>query len=223
MVTHEASEQAHAPGDTELWRSEAQPTQPSPEDFERHVAELRRLVLATDWLMEVLRTSREVMDGQASTSAGTPWCVAAGAVRSVVWNHLHGLPIVAPFEIDLVHFSRHLAPAFDVQAAQGLARRLPQFRWDVVNQVYAHRLARDPAATPFASLEHAMACWPETATSVGVALTAQATVEVVAPFGLADLFGLVLRRSPLLRDPEVFEERAVAKRFSERWPRLRTI
>jgi hypothetical protein len=192
-------------------------------EFDR-LAALQRLVTETDWLMEVLCTSRDVITerGLASPVVGA-WCVAAGAVRSVVWNHLHGLEATAPSDIDLVHFSPQAPPEFDAEMTTLLAAQVPKFRWEVVNQVCAHRFARNRDATPFVSLEHAMACWPETATAVGVALTRDGQLGVVAPHGLADLFDLVLRRSPSLRDPEVFEERVVAKRFRERWPLLRVV
>jgi hypothetical protein len=38
--------------------------------------------------------------------------------------------------------------------------------------------------------------WPETATSIAVRLLANDELHVVAPCGLADLFGMVLRRNP---------------------------
>lgn len=201
--------------DTEGWWPEAQQTGDRRHQEDEWCAELCRLVGASDWLRGALEASCDLI--------GSPWCIAAGAVRSLVWNHLHGLPPCPDPEIDLVHFSPLAPVEFDAEVASTLTRRLPEFRWDVVNQVYAHRFAVKPGSTPFVSLEHAMACWPETATAVGVWLAPDGQLRVVAPLGLTDLFGLVLRPSPWLRDPQVFEQRLLAKRFRERWPLLRVV
>lgn len=224
------SEQAHVPHDAEVWLMEAPETQERPAALNAAAsnltARLLGLVLHADWLQSALHTSRDVLTGFAAHGVSqekNAWCIAAGAVRSVVWNHLHGFALTAPAEIDLVHFSPDAPEALDAEIAEALARCLPLVRWDVVNQVYAHRFSSASDATPFPSLEHAMACWPETATAVGVSMTASGELHVVAPHGLTDLFALVLRRSPLLRDPEVFEQRRVAKGFCERWPRLRVV
>jgi hypothetical protein len=46
---------------------------------------------------------------------------------------------------------------------------------------------------------------------------------VVAPFGLADLFGCVCRHNPARVPPERYERRVAEKRFRERWPRMRYV
>ena len=109
----------------------------------------------------------------------------------------------------------------DGNIAARLTQCMPYCRWDVVNQAHAHTLSGSVAAAPFDSLEHAMACWPETATAVGLRLEVDGNLCVVAPWGLHDLFDLVLRPSPLLRNPDAFQQRARDKGFLVRWPRLR--
>lgn len=214
MAIRGEGERVSVQRDTERWYFEAQRNDRlgGPES-DSLTSELLALVSKAEWLVTALEASHGLF--------AAPWCIAAGAVRSIVWNHLHGFEVTAPEEIDLVHFSPAAAPNFDEEVALELARRQSWFRWDVVNQVYAHRLTENAHSPPFVSLEHAMACWPETATAVGVRLSSTGRLEVVAPLGLADLFGLVLRRGPLLRDPHVFDERLTEKRFMQRWPLLR--
>lgn len=77
---------------------------------------------------------------------------------------------------------------------------------------------------PYLSTENALSYWPETATAVAVRLTDAGLLEVIAPFGLDDLFELRLRPGPGFEGEkiEVFRERVVRKRWLERYPLLVT-
>jgi hypothetical protein len=62
--------------------------------------------------------------------------------------------------------------------------------------------------------------WPETATSVGVRLLIDDRLEVVAPCGVSDLLGLVLRRNRRQISRESFRQRLHDKRIQGTWPRV---
>jgi hypothetical protein len=64
---------------------------------------------------------------------------------------------------------------------------------------------------------------PETATAVAVRLLADDRIEVVAPCGLEDLFGLVCRRNPRRVTVEHYRQRVHDKRIAERWPRVEVL
>jgi hypothetical protein len=68
-----------------------------------------------------------------------------------------------------------------------------------------------------------LATWPETATAVAVRLLADDRIEVVAPCGLEDLFGLVCRRNPRRVTVEHYRQRVHDKRIAERWPRVEVL
>jgi uncharacterized protein len=173
------------------------------------------LAQSAPWILEALHRARDVMSA--------PWCIAAGAVRSLAWNSLHGFPLLPPAELDLVYFDASCPRAQDADVAARLARSIDAFEWDVVNQAHAHTLSGVPDSAPFVSLEHAMACWPETATAVGLCLDPEGELQVIAPHGLSDLFGLILRPSPFLRNPHAFQQRLEQKAFVRRWPLLQVL
>lgn len=181
----------------------------------RHATHLIDLARNTPWMVEVLECAREVMSA--------PWCIGAGAVRSLVWNALHDYPLLPPPELDLVYFDAACTRDYDASLTAMLTTKRRDFQWDVVNQAFAHTLSGDAAAPPFVSLEHAISCWPETATAVGLWLDGHGCLHIVAPLGLDDLFGLVLRPSPFLRAPKVFQQRVLHKAFLVRWPRLEVV
>ncbi|MGE8641256.1 MAG: nucleotidyltransferase family protein [Achromobacter sp.] len=185
-----------------------------------HADTLRTLVLAHAPLMGWLRAARDhgVADG----------FIAAGVVRSLVWNRLHGYTpgSHAPADVDFVYFDpADLSTEQEADITRRLRAAAPDAPWEVVNQARVHLWRRDSQGRqpPQArSLAEGIAAWPETATCVGVALTTDEQVRIVAPHGLADLFGLVLRPSPGA-DRHAYTQRLAAKRHAETWPRLRII
>jgi hypothetical protein len=178
------------------------------------LAALRALIASDQRRMDVLRAVRDL---------GLPDCwVAAGFVRNRVWDHVHGHP-VSPLseDIDVVWFD---AAQCDAERDATLERALRDgdgsLDWSVKNQARMH--ARNGDA-PYASATDAMRYWPETATAVGVRLGAGDAIEVAAPFGLDDLFGLAVRptRRFALEKRAVYLARIRAKDWLGRWPRLR--
>ncbi len=174
---------------------------------------LDAIVRGTPWLMEVLRAVRD----HGPTGA----FVGAGAVRNTVWNALHGVDAVPPEgDVDVVYFGSSQSAEAHREA---LASRLPQHRWELTDQSTVHRwqsASLGRAVDPYPSVEAALRVWPETATAVAVALDASDVLHVIAPWGLGDLFALVLRPSPAILDARVFEQRVRDKGWCTRWPRL---
>jgi len=116
-----------------------------------------------------------------------------------------------------------LSAARDRELEAELRQREPELPWEVTNQASVHlwferRFGRTVA--PLCSLEEGIATWPETATAVAVRIEAASRLQVVAPFGLEDLFGLVVRRNPARISPSEFQRRVAEKRWRERWPRV---
>jgi len=184
---------------------------------DRHADTLRALVLADARLMRWLRAARD--------HAPADGCIGAGAIRTLVWNHLHGFPPDShtPADVDFVYFDpADLSAAHEADVKRRLLDAAPDAPWEAVNQARVHLWRRDSrglAPPPADSLAAGIAGWPETATCVGVALGRDDRLRVIAPHGLADLFGLVLRPSPAA-DPAAYAQRLAAKRHLETWPRL---
>lgn len=152
------------------------------------------------------------------------WCIGAGAVRSLVWDRLHGFADQSEYaDVDVVYYDNAASPAQDAQLLERLRNRMPAVCWEVTNQAWIHQWFQQRQAqvvAPLQSLAEGIATWPEYATCVGVSLRADDTVEVIAPHGLQDLFELRVRHNPVRADAAVFMERVTSKRFAERWPKL---
>ena len=178
------------------------------------LAALRALIASDQRRMDVLRAVRDL---------GLPDCwVAAGFVRNCVWDHVHGFAASPLLEdIDVVWFDAAQCDAeCDAAHERALLSRDANLDWSVKNQARMHVRNGD---APYASATDAMRYWPETATAVGVRLGQDDTIEVAAPFGLDDLFGLAVRPTGrfALEKRAVYLARIRAKDWPGRWPRLR--
>ncbi|MGQ7245026.1 nucleotidyltransferase family protein [Salinicola sp. V024] len=165
---------------------------------------------ADAWRMSALRQAR---------SLGLPdWWLAAGFVRNLVWDRLHGhVPSTPLNDIDLVYFAPARTSALiDRQQETSLidATGLP---WSVKNQARMHRRHGHLAYT---SIEEALSVWVECETAVGVTLDDDDGLHLIAPLGLASLLAGRVTHNPRHGDREVFRRRVVAKGWGRRWPRL---
>jgi len=147
-----------------------------------------------------------------------PAWIGAGFVRSLVWDALCDVRTDLD-DVDVLWFSEGTDGARDAALERMLASVLPDVPWSVSNQARMHTHNGD---APYASVGHAMEHWPETATAVAVRLDEDGGVEVLAPFGLGDLWGRRVVPTPHMRTRAdrraVFAGRAVSKRWEKRWP-----
>ncbi len=183
-------------------------------------SQFEEIVRGTPWLMETLRAARDVDPPD--------WLVCAGALRTAVWDRLHGFASTSPLaDVDVGFFDADdLTPARDTAVTDALRARLPGAPWQAKNQAAVHLWYESRfgfAVEPLGSTTDAVATFPETAVCVGVRLEPDDTLLVVAPHGLDDLLGLVLRHNPARASLEIYEERLASKRITERWPRVTVV
>lgn len=147
--------------------------------------------------------------------------IGAGFVRNAVWDHLHGRPpaLVAGSDVDVVYCDPADATcARDLAIEARLVAAHPDVPWSVHNQARMHVANGDP---PYRDVADAIACWPETATAVAARLR-DGRVEMLAPHGVDDLLGLIVRPTPAFAGKmDVFDARQAAKNWRSRWPLLR--
>lgn len=177
---------------------------------------LQAIICADPQRLRILQLVREL---------DLPDCwVAAGFVRSAVWDHLHqrsDAPL--PADIDVIWFERSQASAArDIELKRLLRHREERLQWSVKNQARMHLRNGD---APYASASDAMRYWPETATAVAVRLDGQGEVEVAAPLGLEDLFGLIVRPAGRFKGEKqpIYQARLRSKNWLDTWPQLKVL
>lgn len=150
--------------------------------------------------------------------------IGAGFVRNAIWDRLHDRPCSRPAsDVDVIWYARDRADPAEDRACEALLRAsAPSIAWSVKNQARMHVRNDDQ---PYDCATDAMRHWPETATAVAVRRHGPDGCDVAAPYGLDDLFGLVLRPTPRFWHDKrgIYDDRASAKRWTDTWPLLRTV
>ena len=148
--------------------------------------------------------------------------IGAGFIRTAVWDHLHGLPATPPSgDVDVIWFDPLNAdPSVDRALEAKLRLFEPNLDWSVKNQARMHGRNGD---APYVSSVDALRRWPETATAVAARRTSEDDFEVAAPYGLDDLFALIVRPTPcfLRKKHAAYLSRVRTKNWLEIWPNLR--
>lgn len=146
------------------------------------------------------------------------WCIAAGFVRNLAWDHLHGYTRPTPLnDLDVIYFdAENITRDSDTEFEQRLLAAVP-YPWSVKNQARMHARNGDK---PYRDTAHAMSYWVELETAVGASLDGN-NVQLVAPFGLEPLFRNTITINSWKEKPGDFHRRICEKRWLELWPRLR--
>ncbi|WP_369061123.1 nucleotidyltransferase family protein [Caulobacter sp. 73W] len=185
------------------------------------IPRLEAILRATPRLMQVMETARglDLPD----------WLVFSGAIYQPVWNHLTGRPTDYGLkDYDLGYFDpadlsyeaedaviRLVASAFDEPLASMV---------EVRNQARVHLWFEGRFKEPYVPLPNAaeaLTRFVAPAFAVGARLETDGSMTIVAPFGLEDLFDMVLRPNPS-RPKTTGWAKAVGSAV-ERWPELKVV
>jgi hypothetical protein len=192
----------------------------SPPDSEHH-RRLAAIVRADPDLMRLLAAARDLALPQ--------WRLVAGCLYQTVWNVLTGRPRGHGIrDYDLIYFdatdlSWEAEDAVLRRAANFLASRLAACVGpvEIRNQARVHLWFESRFGSPYPPLPSADAALSRYAAfvhAVGVRLEPDDSLSIAAPFGLADLFGLVLRPNLAIANRTTYA--AKAERMRALWPEL---
>lgn len=182
-----------------------------------------------DEFLDVVMTNDVVRQVLArAPSLGLPdWYLTAGGLFQTVWNVLDGHPPGRGIrDYDVFYFDPDTSWEAEDEVIQKAALLFADLPADVevrnearVHLWYAEKFGRP--CEPFSSSADAIDHFAATTCCLGVRTDAEGRHEVYAPFGLSDVFDLVLRPNPVLAPRSVYESKA--ERWSSLWPRLRVL
>jgi hypothetical protein len=175
------------------------------------------IVRASPTLMGVLEILRELDLPQ--------WRVMSGAVYQTVWNHLTGRePDYGVRDYDVAYYDPDTSWDAEDVFIKRVAAAFPSPLKEMVevrNQARVHLWFEGKFKEPYAPLRYAdeaierFVC---PAFSAGVKLLPDGRVDVVAPFGLEDMFAMHLRPNPTR--PLATGWRRTVDNAVSRWPEL---
>lgn len=188
-----------------------------PLDHDReYVRKLENILFASPVLAPIFRQ-------WSAISLPDCW-LAAGAVAQTFWNAAFGFaPDHGLSDVDLVYFDAadlsEVAEARHANRIRNLFADLP-VRLDVKNEARVHLWYASKfgyTISPYRSTAHAIATFPTTATAIGARPTSRG-LSISAPFGLSDLFDLVVRPNKTQITRLIYE--AKLARWRSIWPDL---
>jgi hypothetical protein len=192
----------------------------STSDHKNKIEDLKRSISRNRIIVQIL---------SRVTALSIPnWYLGAGCIAQTVWNEFHGFqPSSNIKDYDLVYFD---ASNFSLQAEDSMVKSVQMEVKDlgvvvqVKNEARVHLWYKDHfgySIQPYASVEDAISSWPTTATSIGVRFDPHGSFAVFAPFGLEDLFGLIVRPNKKQITKEIYMEKV--QRWIKTWPKLKVI
>jgi len=153
------------------------------------------------------------------------WYLVAGCLSQTVWNVVTGqAPEAGILDYDLVYFDGSDL-SWDgedavIRTGETVFAGLPapvQIRNQArVHLWYEEKFGRP--CPPHESTEAAIDTYEATTACLGVRVEADLQWRIYAPYGLADVFNLVVRPNPVLAPRHVYE--AKTARWKRQWPTL---
>ncbi|RDU36980.1 hypothetical protein DRW41_09795 [Neobacillus piezotolerans] len=180
---------------------------------------LIEIVERNNWLQEAFGAANHLLD---------EYYIGAGAVNQAVWNEISGFPPQHGIgDMDIVYFNdgdltEEGEKSIEMKL-QSMLHAFP-FKIDVKNEARVHLWYEKKfgyAIQPYTSLEAAIDTWPTTATAIGIRKDEKGTYRVYAPYGLGDMFGMIVRANKVQITKAIYEAKAV--KWKGRWPTLTVI
>jgi hypothetical protein len=184
------------------------------------VAALEHIIRADARLMQLLHAARNERLPQ--------WRVVAGGIYQTVWNSLTARkPGTGIHDYDVIYFDDvDLSVETESAIENRLRAALQGFPApiEVRNQARVHLWFEEHFGIPYpplSSADQSLTRYASSTHAVGVRLTSDDRLDVVAPFGLDDIFSMTVRPNYALPNKATHDNKAA--RALAVWPELRVI
>ena len=188
--------------------------------YDEQLVILEEILRKNNKLMKIL----EVLENYALENPNfSNWYVGAGGVNQTVFNYYHGYEIDYGIkDYDIVYFDNDTSYEAEDVIIKDLEKRLKNLDvvCDIKNEARVHIWYNPKYGTnrdPYISSEDAISSWGSTVTCVACRLE-NGSFKFYCPYGLDDLFNLVIRPVKRYFQKEQYEERCL--RWKNKWDKL---
>jgi len=154
------------------------------------------------------------------------WYLGAGCIYQSVWNYLSGQEITDGIkDYDLIYYdpdSSYESEDVYIKKGQELFKNIP-ITIEIRNQTRIplwFKSKYNEIIKPYTSCEDAISRWPTTASAIGINQI-NGQINICAPFGLDDLFNMIVRPNKQTILFSVYEKKI--ENWVTRWPKLKVI
>lgn len=154
------------------------------------------------------------------------WYLGAGCVGQSVWNYLTNREITYGIcDYDLVYYDSNTSKAAESKEQERINKLFKDqnIEIEVVNEARVHEWYEKDYGkelAPLKSVEDGINQWPSTALSLGVNYIDK-KFSVYAPYGLNDLFNMIIRPNKPYAVKEAYENKV--KKWTTKWPELKVL
>ncbi len=179
------------------------------------MSRLEAIIRADPDLMSVLQCRRD--------AALPQWRLVAGCLYQTVWNVLTNRPRGTGIkDYDVIYFD---AGDLSWEAEDAIIRTVTaMLPLEIRNQARVHLWYERHFGVPYPPLstaDEAMTRYPSTAGAVGVRLEMDGRLDIAAPFGLDDMFAMIMRPNPACPHQATFDAKVARTRLI--WPEITVI
>ncbi|MFC7321131.1 nucleotidyltransferase family protein [Halobacillus campisalis] len=178
--------------------------------------QLTEIVEQTDFVQEVLDVAESEFDH---------YYIGAGCITQSVWNYLCGREAGYGIgDIDIVYYDAHDHTGEREDWIEAVCNKKLEhagYPIDVTNEARVHvwyEKKFGKKIPPYQSVEEAIDTWPATASAIGVKKT-NGIYQIYAPYGLDDLFQLIVRPNKKMIPQHVYEKKV--SKWKRLWPELK--
>ena len=148
------------------------------------------------------------------------WRIVSGCLYQTVWNVLTNRPRgTGILDYDVIYFD---AGDLSWEAEDAVIRRVTTaYPLQIRNQARVHLWYEQRFGVPYAPLltaDESLTRYPAIATAVGARLESDGRLDIVAPFGLDDLFAMRMRHNPACPHHPTFDAKVARARAV--WPEI---
>ena len=188
--------------------------------FDEQLVVLEEILRKNDKLIRLLEI---LEDYSLENPSFSNWYVGAGGVNQTVFNYYHGYDIDYGIkDYDIVYFDTDTSYEAEDLIIKDLEKRLKSLDivCDIKNQARVHIWYNPKYGTnreAYVSVEDAISSWGSTVTCIACRLEA-GKFKFYCPYGLDDLFNLVIRPVKRYFQEEQYKERSL--RWKNKWNKL---
>ena len=188
----------------------------------------KNISLQTEYLKQILLMNEKIvyMLDKLQKLNLKNYYIGAGRINQTVWNCLFGLPLDYGIDdVDIVYFDSDLSEEKEKKLETEIRKLFSELesKIDLTNEARVHLWYKDKFGfdiPPYISTEDAINTWPTTATAIGVRKHKEELI-VYAPFGLNDLFSLIIRANKTQINEEIYDNKC--EKWTKKWTGLKVV
>lgn len=176
-------------------------------------------------LTEILKTNKTLWSllEEVQILGITDYYFGAGCITQTVWNYISGHePTYGIDDYDFVYFDPDLSPEAEKAVMEQTAVFAKQYgvKIDTANQARVHLWHKECFGydiLPYTNVKDAISDWMTPSSAIGVRIEND-ELKIFAPYGLDDLFSMVLRPNKKKVTQEAYEQKTA--KWKAKWTKL---